>query len=93
VHVQFGSIRTSYKEPVVGEIFRQLRFEIRKGQTKVIWLRTPAQRFGARVVVDKKFVPRELDPAGTSDPRLLGAQVAYRFFRKLPPGVKPQSSK
>jgi hypothetical protein len=93
VHVQFGSIRTSYKEPVVGKIFRQLRFEIHKGQTKVIWLRTPAQRFGARVVVDKKFVPRELDPAGTSDPRLLGAQVDYRFFRKLPPGVKPQSSK
>ena len=91
--MQFGSIRTAYKQPVVGTIFRQLRFEIRKGQTKVIWLRTPAKRFGARVVVDNKFVPRELDPAGTSDPRLLGAQVDYRFFRTLPRGVKPRSSK
>jgi hypothetical protein len=92
VHIQFGSITTSYKEPVVGRIFRELGFDTRSGQTKVIWLRTPAGRFGARVVVDKKFVPRELDPEGSSDPRLLGAQVDYRFFKKLPRGVKPRSS-
>ena len=92
VHVQFGSIRTQYKQPVVGRIFRELRFDTRSGETKVIWLRTPAGRFGARVVIDKKFVPRELNPEGSSDPRTLGAQVDYRFFKKLPRGVTPRSS-
>jgi hypothetical protein len=92
VHIQFGAIRTQYREPAIGRIFRELRFDTRSGETKVIWLRTPAGRFGARVVVDKKFVPRELDPKGSSDPRLLGAQVDYRFFKTLPRGVTPQSS-
>ena len=32
------------------------------------------------------------NPEGSSDPRELGAQVDYRFFKKLPPGVTPQSS-
>jgi hypothetical protein len=93
VHVQFGSIRTQYKQPVVGHVFRELRFDTRSGETKVIWLRTPAGRFGARVVVDDKFSPSQLNPGGSSDPRILGAQVDYRFFRKLPRGVTPQSSK
>jgi hypothetical protein len=92
VHIQFGSIRTEYKQPVVGRILSELRFDTRSGETKVIWLRTPAGRFGARVVVDKKFVPRELNPEGSSDPRVLGAQVDYAFFKKLPRGVTPQSS-
>ena len=90
VHVQFGSIRTEFKQPTVGKIFRELRFDVKSGQTRVIWLRAPAERFGARVVVDRKFVPRELDPVHYSDPRQLGAQVDYRFFRTLPRGVKPQ---
>ncbi|MEP6813788.1 MAG: hypothetical protein ABI990_12420, partial [Actinomycetota bacterium] len=93
VHVQFGSIRTQYRQPAIGKIQRALRFEVGSGITKTLWLRTPAAAFGARVVVDDKFVPRELNPAGSSDPRQLGAQVDYRFFTKLPRGVKPQSSK
>jgi hypothetical protein len=92
VHIQFGAIRTQYKEPAIGKIFRELSFDTRSGERKVIWLRTPAGRFGARVVVDKKFVPRELNPEGSSDPRVLGAQVDYRFFTKLPRGVTPRSS-
>jgi hypothetical protein len=90
VHVQFGSIRTEYKQPVLGSVSRDLRFTVRSGRPKVLWLRTPTRPFGARVVVDKKFVPRELDPTHFSDPRELGALVDYRFFTKLPHGVTPQ---
>ena len=90
VDVQFGSIRTEYKQPVLGRIFRDLRFTVRSGAPKVIWLRTPTEPFGARIVVANKFVPRELDPEHFSDPRELGALVDYRFFTKLPRGVTPQ---
>jgi hypothetical protein len=90
VHIQFGAIRTQFKEPAVGTIFRQLKLDVRSGHPRVIWLRAPAGRFGVRVVVDKKFVPREVSPGRSSDPRVLGAQVDYRFFKKLPPGVTPQ---
>jgi hypothetical protein len=92
VHVQFGSIRTQYRQPVLGTISRDLRLTVKSGKQSVLWLRTPAGRFGARVVVDRKFVPREVDPAHSSDPRVLGAQVDYRFFKKLPRGVKPRRS-
>jgi hypothetical protein len=91
-HVQFGSITTKYREPAIGGIFRERPFVVRTGRTKVIWLRAPAGRFGARVVIDKKFIPRDLNPEGSSDPRELGAQVDYRFFKKLPRGVTPRSS-
>jgi hypothetical protein len=90
VHVQFGAIRTAFKEPAVGRIFRRLTFQVRSGRPRVIWLPAPAGRFGVRVVVDKKFVPRELSPERSSDPRVLGAQVDYRFFKKLPRGARPQ---
>jgi hypothetical protein len=56
-------------------------------ETKVIWVRAPRSRFGARVVVVDKFVPRQIDPR-IGDPRTLGAQVDYRFFTKLPRGAK-----
>lgn len=90
VHVQLGSIVSQYREPALGRIFKELRFEVASGKTSVIWLRTPAKPFGAKVVVDDKFVPREVDPEHFSDPRTLGAQVDYRFFTKLPRGAKPQ---
>jgi hypothetical protein len=91
-HVQFGSITTKYREPAIGGIFRERRFVVRTGRTTVVWLRAPVGRFGARVVIDEKFIPRDVDPEGTSDPRVLGAQVDYRFFKKPPPGVTPKSS-
>ncbi len=91
VHVQLGTIVSQYRQPALGKIFKELRFEVLRSGTKVVWLRTPAGRFGARVVVDRKFVPRDLDPQ-FSDPRTLGAQVDYRFFTTLPRGVKPQRS-
>ena len=88
-HVQFGSVRSEYKQPAIGRVFSDRTVLVKKGRTTVVWLRTPAQRFGARVVVDRKFVPRDIDPR-SSDPRVLGAQVDYRFFKKLPPGVTPR---
>jgi hypothetical protein len=57
-------------------------------QTKVCWVRTPARQFGARVIVVNKFVPQEVDPAGSTDARVLGAEVSYRFFAKRPSGTR-----
>ena len=89
VHVQIGAIRTQYRQPALGKVYRDRRYVARRLVTKVIWLRTPPTPFGARVVIDKKFIPRDVDPR-IGDPRILGAQVDYRFFKKLPRGVKPQ---
>ena len=86
VHVQLASIRAEHHQPALGKVFDELTFRVRAPETK--WLRTPASPFGAHVVVDGKFVPRELDPR-SGDPRTLGAHVDYRFFTKLPPGAKP----
>ena len=90
VHVQLASITTKYREPALGHVFRDLRFEAKRLKTKVIWLRTPRVTFGARVVIDKKFIPHEIDPR-IGDPRTLGAQVDYRFFTKLPRHAKPST--
>jgi len=90
LHVQFASITTQYREPAFGEVFYDKTSVAKRLETKVIWVRTPAKPFGARVVVVKKFVPHEIDPR-IGDPRLLGAQVDYRFFTKLPRGVKPHT--
>jgi hypothetical protein len=86
VHVQLASIRSANRQPALGKVFSKFSFDVRTPQTR--WLRTPARPFGAHVVIDNKFVPREVDPR-SSDPRTLGAHVDYRFFTKLPPGAKP----
>jgi hypothetical protein len=91
VHLQLGAIRTQYRQPALGRIFHDERSVAKRLVTKVVWLRTPAAPFGAKVVIDKKFVPRDVDPR-IGDPRILGAQVDYRFFKQLPRGVKPQPS-
>ena len=92
VHVQLASITTQYREPVLGKVFYDKRTVAKRLQTNVVWVRTPAERFGAHVVIVNKFIPHELDPR-IGDPRTLGAQVDYRFFTKLPRGVKPSTAK
>jgi hypothetical protein len=92
VHVQLASITTLNKTPTLGKVFYDKQTVAKTLKTNVIWIRTPAKRFGARVVIVDKFVPREIDPR-IGDPRTLGAQVDYRYFTKLPPGVKPSTAK
>jgi hypothetical protein len=87
VHIQFASITTKYREPAFGRVFYDKTTTAKRLKTKVIWVRTPRSRFGARVVVVDKFVPHQIDPR-IGDPRTLGAQVDYRFFTKLPRGAK-----
>jgi hypothetical protein len=87
IHVQFASITTKYREPAFGRVFYDKTTIAKRLETKIIWVRTPRTRFGARVVVVDKFVPNQIDPR-ISDPRTLGAQVDYRFFTKLPRGAK-----
>jgi hypothetical protein len=90
VHIQFASITTKYREPAFGRVFYDKKTVAKRLETKVIWVRTPATRFGARVVIVDKFIPHQIDPR-LGDPRTLGAHVDYRYFTKLPRGVKPHT--
>jgi hypothetical protein len=92
VHVQLAAITTKYREPALGKIFYDKKTEAKRLRTNVIWVRTPSTRFGARVVIVNKFVPRDIDPR-IGDARTLGAQVDYRYFTKLPRGVKPHTAR
>jgi hypothetical protein len=89
VHVQLASVTTKYREPALARVFYDRQTVAERLKTETIWVRTPATRFGARVVVVDKFVPRDVDPR-LGDPRTLGAHVDYRFFTKLPRGAKPR---
>jgi hypothetical protein len=83
VRVQIGKIGTLFREPVLGEVQSERRFVLRSGETKVLWLRVPASRFAANVVVDNKFVPHDVDPS-SGDVRTLGALVSYGYFAQKP---------
>lgn len=87
VRIQLAAITTQYREPALGRVFYDKRTVAKRDETETVWVHTPGYRFGAHVVVNDKFVPRSLDPHLT-DPRTLGAHVDYRFFTKLPRGVK-----
>jgi hypothetical protein len=89
VRIQLASIRSEHHQPVLGKVFDERRFDV--SAPKTIWLRTPDSAFGAHLVVENKFVPRQLDPR-SGDPRTLGAHVDYRFFTKLPRGAKPSTA-
>jgi hypothetical protein len=82
-HIELGSIATANYQPILGGLERKMRVEVVSHETKVVWLRTPASGFAVRVVIDKKFVPRDVDPR-SGDPRTLGAQVDYQYFRHRP---------
>jgi hypothetical protein len=87
VHIQLASITTKYRQPLLGKVFYDKTMFLKRRGSKIVWLRTPQSSFGARVVIVKKFVPNQIDPH-LGDGRTLGAQVDYRFFKKLPRGVK-----
>ena len=88
VRVQIGTIGTEHFEPVLGHVTKTIHAEVESKGTRVLWIHTPATRFTAHVVIDNKFVPREVDPEGSSDPRTLGALIDYRFFKKRPSSAK-----
>jgi hypothetical protein len=92
VHIQLAAITTKYREPALGRVFYDKQTVARRLKTEIIWVRTPRTQFGARVVIDNKFVPHDIDPR-IGDPRTLGAQVDYRYFTKLPRGAKRHTAK
>ncbi|HXH96257.1 MAG TPA: hypothetical protein VNH40_03515 [Gaiellaceae bacterium] len=64
--------------PEQGAVTQQLNSSIDTGQTRVLHVRAPADSFMVRVIVDKKWVPHDLNPHNF-DTRVLGAQISYRF--------------
>jgi uncharacterized membrane protein YidH (DUF202 family) len=80
VTIQLGPIGVQHHSPVLLHVTKELRFTLQSKQPLVKWLRVPASAYAVRVVVEQKFVPRDLNP-GIGDPRTLGALVDYRFFR------------
>ncbi len=90
VHVLVGKLTTSDLEPALGKVTRQVDLTIASGQTHApVWVHVTTPSFAARVVVDGKFVPCQVEPA-FGDCRILGAEVSYRFFRSRPSG-KPRT--
>jgi len=85
VHVLLAPLTVNVNhQPALSRTSRQVDLSIDSGQTKVCWLPAPADRFGAAVVVDNKFIPHQIDPS-SGDVRVLGAQVSYTFVKKAPP--------
>ena len=74
----------SNRQPALGPVSHRVDLSIDSTQTKVCWVRAPADRFGAKVVVANKFIPHQIEPS-SSDGRVLGAQVSYTFFKQAPP--------
>ena len=84
VHIQVtGLAINDNHQPVLTAVQQQTDGTIDSGQTKVVWVRAPGAPFGVHVIVDHKFVPADIDPS-SQDRRLLGAEVSYRYFEKLP---------
>jgi len=82
VHIQLADVTTKDTDPALGRIRASVRIVVESGKPRTVWLPTPAGRFAVRVVVDKKFIPRDI--SDSTDPRTLGALVDYRFFRNKP---------
>jgi hypothetical protein len=79
VHVLLGTLVVDPNhQPQLERVRREKTITIDRLETKTVTFDAPGTRFAVRVVVDKKFIPRELDP-NVSDGRELGAVVSYRF--------------
>jgi hypothetical protein len=83
VEIQLGRIAVQERTPVIGTIMHQQRVVVGGAKTTTVWLPVPASGFAVRALVEKKFIPNQLNP-GIGDPRTLGALVDYRFFTKKP---------
>jgi hypothetical protein len=79
VHVLIGTLRIDENhQPRLARVTAQKTITIDRLETKTVSIETPGPRFAVRVIVDRKFVPNDLDPSN-SDRRQLGANVSYRF--------------
>jgi uncharacterized membrane protein len=79
VHVLVGTLRIDENhQPRFDRMTSQKTITIDRLERKTVTVEAPGPRFAVHVVVDKKFVPNELDP-NLSDRRQLGAVVSYRF--------------
>ena len=65
-------------QPQLDQVRLEKHSTIDRLQTKTFVLPAPGPRFAARVIIDAKFVPHNLDPSN-GDTRQLGAVVTYRF--------------
>ena len=74
-------------QPQLDQVRLEKHSTIDRLQTKTFVLPAPGSRFAARVIIDAKFVPHNLDPSN-GDTRQLGAVVTYRFV----PGPVPQAA-
>jgi hypothetical protein len=90
VRVRVGTVRLDatsfgFNSPLIDKLLAERRLHVKRDLNKTFVIRAPAAPFRADVKVSPLFSPHELDPAN-SDPRLLGAQVSYRFVpRDLAP--------
>ena len=93
VHVIVGRLVVDANAyPIRGRILSQFDGTIDTGQTRTFWVKAPADRFAVQVVVDKKFVPQEVDPEHYSDGRQLGAQVSYTLVKRGPRATRRTGS-
>jgi hypothetical protein len=83
VHIETGAIGEFQKTPALVDAKARPPFVLPPNGERSVLLRVPRNGFGVRVVIEKKFVPQQLD-SHSSDPRTLGAQVNYDFFSKKP---------
>lgn len=83
VDIQLARIGVVHRTPVLAGVTKDKHAVIRGAKQTIVWLRVPGSGFAVHVVVEKKFVPHELNP-GVGDPRTLGALIDYRFFTKKP---------
>jgi len=88
VRVLIGTLAVDANhQPQLDQVRLEKHGTIDRLQTKTFVLPTPGPRFAARVIIDAKFVPHDLDPSN-GDVRQLGAVVTYRFV----PGPVPQAA-
>jgi hypothetical protein len=87
VHLLVGKLVIDpNQQPILGPLTKTVNTTIDSGQTKVCWIRTPGARFAAHLVVDKKFVPHDVN--GSGDVRTLGAETDFSFYRTRPSGTQ-----
>ncbi len=66
-------------QPAIGDVVARREVPVRCREQQEVSLATPPPPFRVEVFVDPAFVPAEADPGRSTDRRILGAQVAYRF--------------